>query len=63
MLELIIALCEPGQNLSTLLLNNTKLKEGAKVVLHKVQNPELFGIAQSPMAHLGKNLIAQELKI
>ena len=36
-----------GQNLSTLLLNNTKLKEGAKVVLHKVQNPELFGIAQT----------------
>ena len=36
-----------GQNLSTLLLNNTKLKEGARVVLHKVQNPELFGIAQT----------------
>ncbi len=36
-----------GQNLSTLLLNNTKLDEGARVVLHKVQNPELFGIAQT----------------
>ncbi len=35
-----------GQNLSSLLLENTKLKEGARVVLHKVQNPELFGIAQ-----------------
>ena len=35
-----------GQNLSTLLQNNTKLKEGARVVLHKVQKPELFGIAQ-----------------
>ena len=35
-----------GQNLSTLLQNNTKLKEGARVVLHKVQNPGLFGIAQ-----------------
>ena len=35
-----------GQNLSTLLLNNTKLKNGAKVVLHKVQRPELFGIAK-----------------
>ena len=35
-----------SQNLSSLLLKNTKLKEGARVVLHKVQNPELFGIAQ-----------------
>ena len=35
-----------GQNLSTFLQNNTKLKEGARVVLHKVQNPELFGVAQ-----------------
>ena len=35
-----------GQNLSTLLQNNTKLKEGARVVLHKVPKPELFGIAQ-----------------
>ena len=35
-----------SQNLSSLLLENTKLKEGARVVLHKVQNPELFGIAQ-----------------
>jgi glucose-1-phosphate thymidylyltransferase len=35
-----------GQNLSKFLLNNTKLKKGAKVVLHKVLNPELFGIAK-----------------
>ena len=35
-----------GQNLSTLLLNNTKLNNGARVVLHKVQKPELFGIAK-----------------
>ena len=35
-----------GQNLSTLLLNNTKLNNGARVVLHKVQNPELFGVAK-----------------
>ena len=35
-----------GQNLSTLLQKNTKLKKGARVVLHKVQKPELFGIAQ-----------------
>jgi glucose-1-phosphate thymidylyltransferase len=35
-----------GQNLSRLLLNNTKLNKGAKVVLHKVLKPELFGIAK-----------------
>ncbi len=35
-----------GQNLSKLLLNNTKLKKGAKVVLHKVLKPELFGVAK-----------------
>jgi glucose-1-phosphate thymidylyltransferase len=35
-----------GQNLSKLLLDSIKLNEGAKVILHKVQNPELFGIAQ-----------------
>ena len=35
-----------SQNLSSLLLKNTKLKKGARVVLHKVQNPELFGIAK-----------------
>ena len=35
-----------SQNLSSLLIKNTKLKVGARVVLHKVQNPELFGIAQ-----------------
>ncbi len=35
-----------GQNLTTKLLENTKLKKGAKVVLHKVQKPELFGVAK-----------------
>ena len=35
-----------GQNLSKLLLASTKLKKGAKVVLHKVIKPELFGIAK-----------------
>ena len=35
-----------GQNLTSQLLQNTKLKKGAKVVLHKVQKPELFGIAK-----------------
>tara|TARA_B100000902_G_scaffold325201_1_gene319714 strand:- start:2226 stop:3092 length:867 start_codon:yes stop_codon:yes gene_type:complete len=35
-----------GQNLSRLLLKNTKLSKGARVVLHKVVKPELFGIAK-----------------
>jgi glucose-1-phosphate thymidylyltransferase len=35
-----------GQNLSRLLLSNTKLKKGAKVILHKVLKPELFGVAK-----------------
>ena len=35
-----------GQNLSSKLLENTKLKDGAKVVLHKVVKPELFGVAK-----------------
>ena len=35
-----------GQNLTSKLLNNTKLKNGARVVLHKVQRPELFGVAK-----------------
>ena len=35
-----------GQNLSQKLEKCTKIKNGAKVVLHKVQNPELFGVAK-----------------
>ena len=35
-----------GQNLTTKLLENTKLKKGARVVLHKVTKPELFGVAK-----------------
>jgi len=35
-----------GQNLSTNLINSAKLKKGAKVLLHKVNNPELFGVAK-----------------
>ncbi len=35
-----------GQNLSTTLINSAKLKKGAKVLLHKVTNPELFGVAK-----------------
>jgi glucose-1-phosphate thymidylyltransferase len=36
-----------GQNLSRLLLSSTKLKKGAKVILHKVLKPELFGVAKT----------------
>ena len=35
-----------GQNLTSQLLKNTKIKKGARVVLHKVQKPELFGVAK-----------------
>jgi glucose-1-phosphate thymidylyltransferase len=35
-----------GQNLTAKLLKNTKLKKGARVVLHKVQKPESFGVAK-----------------
>ncbi len=35
-----------GQNLSSKLLRNTKLKNGAKIVLYKVQKPESFGVAK-----------------
>jgi glucose-1-phosphate thymidylyltransferase len=35
-----------GQNLSNMLLQGSKLKIGAKVILHKVVKPELFGVAK-----------------
>ena len=35
-----------GQNLSSKLLNCTKLNKGAKVILHKVIKPELYGVAK-----------------
>tara|TARA_B100000767_G_C19677565_1_gene498054 strand:- start:42 stop:911 length:870 start_codon:yes stop_codon:yes gene_type:complete len=35
-----------GQNLSKMLLNCSKLNDGAKVILHKVPKPELFGVAK-----------------
>ena len=35
-----------GQNLTSKLRNNIKLKKGAKIVLHKVQKPESFGVAK-----------------
>ena len=36
-----------GQNLSRLLLSSTKLKSGAKIILHKVVRPELYGVAKT----------------
>ena len=36
-----------GQNLTAKLLKCTKLKKGAKVILHKVLKPELFGVAKT----------------
>ena len=35
-----------GQNLTSKLLNNVKLNRGAKIDLHKVQKPELYGVAK-----------------
>tara|TARA_Y100000590_G_scaffold467983_1_gene648873 strand:- start:1928 stop:2803 length:876 start_codon:yes stop_codon:yes gene_type:complete len=35
-----------GQNLSTKLINCTNLTKGAKVLLHKVSKPELYGVAK-----------------
>jgi glucose-1-phosphate thymidylyltransferase len=35
-----------GQNLTKNLINSAKLINGAKVLLHKVSNPELFGVAK-----------------
>jgi len=36
-----------GQNLTSKLISCTKLKSGAKVILHKVLKPELFGVAKT----------------
>ncbi len=35
-----------GQNLTSKLLDNAKIKKGARVILHKVQKPELYGVAK-----------------
>ncbi len=35
-----------SQSLTNKLIENTKLKNGAKVILHKVQKPELYGVAK-----------------
>jgi len=36
-----------GQDLSSKLIKSTKLKNGAKVILHKVIKPELYGVAKT----------------
>ena len=36
-----------GQNLTSKLIECTKIKNGAKVILHKVIKPELFGVAKT----------------
>ena len=36
-----------GQNLTSKLINCTKLKNGAKIILHKVARPESFGVAKT----------------
>ena len=35
-----------GQNLTKQLLNSVKLKKGARIILHKVNKPELYGVAK-----------------
>ena len=35
-----------GQNLSKMLIKSSKLKNGAKIILHKVLNPGSFGVAK-----------------
>ena len=35
-----------GQNLSAILSNCVKINDGAKILLHRVKNPELFGVAK-----------------
>jgi len=35
-----------GQGLTSVLLKSKKIKKGAKIILHKVLNPELYGVAK-----------------
>ena len=35
-----------GQNLTSQLIGNTKLSNGAKIILHKVVKPEMYGVAK-----------------
>ncbi len=47
-----------GQNLTSKLIKCTKLKNGAKVILHKVIKPELFGVAKT--SNSGKITLLKE---
>ena len=47
-----------GQNLTSKLINCTKINSGAKVILHKVIKPELFGVAKTSKS--GKILSIKE---
>ena len=47
-----------GQNLTSKLIENTRLSKGAKVVLHKVQKPEAFGVAK--IDNKNKTIIIKE---
>tara|TARA_B100000780_G_C20977925_1_gene390651 strand:- start:106 stop:846 length:741 start_codon:yes stop_codon:yes gene_type:complete len=47
-----------GQNLSSMLMKSSKLTTGAKVILHKVLKPELFGVAK--VNHLKKITLIKE---
>ena len=47
-----------GQNLTSKLINCTKLKNGAKIILHKVIKPELFGVAK--ISNSGKILLSDQ---
>ena len=46
-----------GQSLSKMLNNCVKIKNGSKVVLHRVINPENFGVAVVKRKKMGKNII------
>ena len=35
-----------GQNLTKTLQDNSRLNKGAKILLHKVKKPELYGVAK-----------------
>ena len=47
-----------GQNLTKTLIDSSKLKKGAKILLHKVLKPELFGVAK--INHKKKIILLKE---
>ncbi len=46
-----------GQNLTKTLINNCKLKKGAKILLHKVSKPDLYGVAKIDKKNNVKKII------